>query len=86
MSRVKALSFGGTVASIQGKRRKAMRYFAQAMEMADELSDPIHWVQTAYRKWELGLGTKIDSAEITRLEDIIEVAQTRGLEICMNMV
>ena len=78
VSRVKALSFGGTVASIQGKRRKAMRYFAQAMEMADELSDPIHWVQTAYRKWELGLGTKIDSAEITRLEDIIEVAQTRG--------
>ena len=45
VSRVKALSFGGTVASIQGKRRKAMRYFAQAMEMADELSDPIHWVR-----------------------------------------
>ena len=31
-----------------------------------------------YRKWELGLGAKIDGAEITRLEDIIEVAQTRG--------
>ena len=44
-----------------------MRYFAQAMEMADELSDPIHWVQTAYRKWELGLGAKIDGAELPDL-------------------
>ena len=78
VSRVKALCFGGTVASIQGRRRKAMRYFAQAMAMADELSSPIHWVQTAFRQWELSLSSMADISETKKLEDIIEVAQARG--------
>ena len=78
VSRVKALSFGGTVASIQGRRKKAKRYFSEAMKMADELSSPMHWVQTAFRQWELGLESTADASEIKKLEDIIEVAQAKG--------